>query len=370
MLNDMVNAQQEELMFRLQKGIPIAPEPFDIIGEEIGLPGTTVVELLFSYFKQGIARRFGGIFDVRRLGYTSVLCAAVIPEYAVDEVAQKIIQFQGITHCYLRTSADDLSSAPPIREDGLVMPNLWFTLSSLGESFDDELQSVRDFVAPYTFLTLPALRRFKINVILDPRQRKHIEPVPSLAVTGQGHPAWDGVVRSFSLQEKKLIRFLQQLPVSARPFEPLASATGYDPEELCALLKNWEREGILKRVGLILNHRNAGFRANGMCIWRVPDETVEEVGRTLAVHPEITHCYERSIPEGFPYNLFAMIHTDTVETARGLFGEISDYAGLSESEGLVFISTKEYKKTSLELFPEPGEDGIQKLKNSGFKKDD
>ena len=345
-----MNSKQEELIFQLQKGIPIVPEPFEIIGEKIGLTGTHVVELISSFFNQGIARRLGGIFDVRRLGYTSVLCAAIIPEDVVDEVARSITPFQGITHCYLRTSADDLGSAPPMRDDGLVMPNLWFTLSSLGESFEDELQSVRNSVAPYTFLTLPALKRFKINVILDPRQRKNIEPVPSLAVTGQGRPVWDGVIRSFSLHEKILIRSLRQLPVTARPFNPLALANGYDPEELCALLKNWEHEGILKRVSLILKHRNAGFKANGMCIWRVPDETVEVVGRKLAARPEITHCYERSISDRLPYNLYAMIHTDTVETTRALFNDISDYAGLRD--GLVFISTKEYKKTSMELFSE------------------
>ena len=50
---------------------------------------------------------------------------------------------------------------------------------------------------------------------------------------------------------------------------------------------------ILRRVAAILYHRRAGFSANGMGVWKVPDEQILEVGARMAAVRGISHCYER-----------------------------------------------------------------------------
>ncbi len=40
--------------------------------------------------------------------------------------------------------------------------------------------------------------------------------------------------------------------------------------------------GLLRRVAAILYHRRAGFTANGMGVWKVPEDDILEGGRRMA----------------------------------------------------------------------------------------
>ena len=42
---------------------------------------------------------------------------------------------------------------------------------------------------------------------------------------------------------------------------------------------------ILRRVAAILYHRRAGFSANGMGVWKVPEEEIMEVGAPHGLLP-------------------------------------------------------------------------------------
>ena len=106
----------------------------------------------------------------------------------------------------------------------------------------------------------------------------------------------------------------------------------------------WRRSGRLKRVGLLLAHRAAGWTANGMCCWSVPGDTMAP-GRALAACGEVTHCYARPPASDFPYNLFAMVHARTAADAVEQFRRLEETTGLTG--GVMLISTREYKKTSM-----------------------
>jgi DNA-binding Lrp family transcriptional regulator len=229
---------------------------------------------------------------------------------------------------------------------------LWFTLSVLGERFGAELQAMRERVAPRELLVLPAIRRFKINVVFDLRKKqRRQEEVPALASDESAGARWDGVAREFTEAEKALVRAMQgNIPVQAEPFSAPAVEAGWKPEDALDALQEWDESGVLRRVALICRHRRIGFRANGMCTWRVPEDEGPEVGRKLAGHPEVTHCYQRVCVPEFPYNVYAMIHSGAWEDTRALFDEISDELGLED--GMLFLSTREFKKTSPRPFSE------------------
>lgn len=340
-----------ELLYRLQRGLPITRRPFAEMGGQLGLSEADVLERVRGYFDDGTARRLGAIFDLRRLGYTSVLCAVAVEPDDLEEVAGRITPHEGVTHCYLRTPAADLDPAPQ-QVGGLTLPNLWFTLSVLGDRFDAELDAMRERVAPRELLVLPAVRRFKINVIFDLRRKqRQQEEVPALATSGAGSARWDGVARSFTDAEKDLIRAMNgNIPLEPEPFIEAAGEAGWDGEAALQKLREWDETGVMRRVALVCRHRQIGFRANGMCAWRVPEGEIVEKGRTLAENPEVTHCYERAVPAEFPCNLYAMIHTGAWDDTRALFRAISRELGLED--GFVFLSTHEYKKTSPRPFSE------------------
>lgn len=340
-----------ELLVALQRGLPLVERPFARLGEDMGLTEEQVLDRVRDALESGHARRLGAVFDIRRLGYVSTLCAAALDEDSLEQVVPKLQPHPGITHCYLRTPDPDLSPEPQHGPGGLVLPNLWFTLCAQGRHFDDELSKVREAVAPHTLLNLPAVKRFKIHVVFDPEQRDKGEQVPGSAAPAPGTEEQAEALPELSEEEKELVRAMQgHIEPVPRLYAHAAEETNYTADELLDLLRLWEGSGVLRRVALIVRHRKLGFRANGMCVWPVPEDEVTDKGRRLAQRPEITHCYQRVAPPEFPYSLYAMIHTDEWAKTRALFRELSDGCGLSD--GLVFCSIREYKKTSHRLFIE------------------
>ena len=112
-----------------------------------------------------------------------------------------------------------------------------------------------------------------------------------------------------SEREKAIVRALQNdLPLVKEPYKAVAESMGISEEELFAGIHTLEEKGCLKRISIALRHNNVGYTINVMTVWDVEDARVEEIGRRLAQHPRVTHCYERDRDEDFDYNLYAMIH--------------------------------------------------------------
>ena len=104
----------------------------------------------------------------------------------------------------------------------------------------------------------------------------------------------------------------------------------------------------MRRVAGILNHRRAGFRANGMGVWIVPEDRAQEVGYQFAKKTAVTHCYLRPTYDDWPYNIFTMVHSGRVKDCDAILAEMSQEVGVKDYTTL--YSLKEYKKIRLELF--------------------
>ncbi len=117
-------------------------------------------------------------------------------------------------------------------------------------------------------------------------------------------------LQEFDEQDWALVRLIQTgLPILSRPYQVLAEQTGLTEEDVITRLKRMQQTGCIKRMGVIVRHRELGYRANAMVVWDVPDELVTETGRCLGQFEFITLCYRRPrhLPV-WPYNLFCMIH--------------------------------------------------------------
>jgi len=319
-----------EMLAALQRGIPLAPRPFGVLAESLGCRESDVIDFIARCRAQGIVRRFGAVFDTRRLGYRSALCAAKIPLPELDRAAASITPMRGVTHCYVRERFD--FSTGSVGSSG--MPNLWFTLSCPADVFGVMADEVRNRLDPHAVHFLPASRRYKVDVVFGAATRVRDECVRD-----------DSPVTA---ADRGIIRALQG-DTEVRPdyFAAISAKAGQKEWDLLSRLEMWRRSGRLKRIGLLLAHRQAGWIANGMCCWHIGGDTTG-AGRALASCDEVTHCYERPCIPGFPYNLFAMVHARSAAEAAAAFARLESATGLSG--GVMLVSTKEHKKTSMTFF--------------------
>lgn len=319
---------ERRVLTQLQRGIDLVERPF----QGLELPEDAVTGLLHRAMENGLIRRFGGVFDARRLGYKSILCALDVQPEQLTEKAAVVTAHPGVTHCYERH---------PLRGDGSC-PRLWFTLAMLQDEFEKGLTLLRGQLAPGTLFDLPALQRFKIDVVFD------LQPDGDVGVGRPASLSSEETFRPFSAEEKALVRVLdQQIPIISRPFAVLAEQLGQTEAAVLSTVQVWREQGVLRRIGAILYHREAGFNANAMCVWPVNGD-VAIFGHRVAARLEVTHCYQRPRFDSFPFDLYAMIHAGSWEEAEVLFDDISRSCGLSN--GMLFASGQEFKKSSMKYF--------------------
>ncbi len=151
--------------------------------------------------------------------------------------------------------------------------------------------------------------------------------------------------------EKKIVRELQEgLSLDRRPFSAVAGRLGLTEEQLIEKINEFIDRGIIRRFGATLRHQDIGFVANAMVVWKVEPGLAKEVGKNLAAFPEVTHCYHRKSPPGWPYTVFTMVHGKTEEDCREIARRISSATGIEDYQ--VIFSNRELKKSCMKYFVE------------------
>lgn len=140
------------------------------------------------------------------------------------------------------------------------------------------------------------------------------------------------------------------LPLAPDPYDVVAAALGLTPEDVIERLAAMQADGIIRRIGVVPNHYALGYRFNGMTVWDVADEHVEEAGARFCQLGFVSHCYQRPrMPPHWPYNLFAMIHARAAEEADALVAQLAAALGELDRGHRVLFSTRILKKTGLRL---------------------
>jgi DNA-binding Lrp family transcriptional regulator len=189
-------------------------------------------------------------------------------------------------------------------------------------------------------IVLPTLKMFKIKVQMDTTGKR----AKKEKVTQAAHKAL-----TLTDEHIAVIKALQKdIAVTSEPFKSVTEALNISYERLFEIAKELKESGVMRRFATILNHRKAGFGANAMSVWSVPEAQGEEIGRQLAAFSAVSHCYLRPRYPNWPYNLFAMVHAKTQEECDELIEEMAQETGLSEYGKL--YSTREFKKQRLVYF--------------------
>ena len=149
--------------------------------------------------------------------------------------------------------------------------------------------------------------------------------------------------------DKKIIAQIQgDIPLEARPFAAIAARLGIQETEVIERIRRLKAHGTIRRFGATLRHQEAGFGANAMVAWRVPDERIDEVGEALARFPAVTHCYHRPPQGEWPFNLYTMVHGSSREECRRMAREMSEAVQIRDYT--LLFSEREFKKTSMAYF--------------------
>ena len=149
--------------------------------------------------------------------------------------------------------------------------------------------------------------------------------------------------------DKKVIAAIQQsMPITERPYRELAAQAGITEEEMLATLRSLSTRGVIRRFGATLRHQRTGYTANAMAAWRVEEERIDAVGRTMAGFRQVSHCYRRNPAPAWPYNLYTMIHAEDVAACRATARQMAQAAAVADYT--LLFSREELKKTSMVYF--------------------
>ena len=321
----------KRLLNLLQGSFPLAPRPYAGVAEAAGVPEDEVLARTERLIDHRIIRHVTPIFDTRALGYRSMLVAAKVDPENPHRAAKVINAHPGVSHNYLRNH--DF--------------NLWFTIAVEPDSrlgVHGTLEALAEEAGATSMRQLPTLRLFKIRMDLEMEA-----DTKALARAAESVEPAETEPQPYDDTDVAVIRALQgDMPIVPEPYAPAASSLGMAQEAMLNHLDGMRERRLLRRVAAILYHRRAGFSANGMGVWRVPDERIAELGPRMAAFRGISHCYQRPTYEDWPYSIFTMAHGRSKEECDAILDAIAADTGVEDRATL--YSSTEFKKVRLQYF--------------------
>ena len=398
-----MNLLEQQILDLIQDAFPLVERPYlrlaemlnelaancdgaKVVGEKCANPVVSeqvVFETVERLRASSVIRRIGGVYDSKKLGFISRLCAGIVPASSLDfsaelhaqtsmeKFAEVAMDESAITHNYIRSHEY----------------NVWFTVIAENES---AIQAVVDRVCAKTDLhdvhVLTATRKYKINTVMKgasaPVDRRQLAVGRNSDERGterhsdnrrlEESSEFRKTAVDLSESDKSRIRTsCEDIPHSLTPFKDWGVSCDELREDLASKR--------MRRFGAILRHQNAGFPCNAMVCFRIVDSRKSEVGRgsnvilsddatkdpvksydliaqagsLLASNPHISHCYERPSFDGFPYNVYAMMHANSAEQLDQFIADcVKALSALQQSsvEFVVLNSVRELKKTSFKFF--------------------
>jgi siroheme decarboxylase len=323
----------KRLMNLLQSRFPLDPEPFALVASEAELELDDVLTRTKRLLDQRIIREITPIFDTRALGYESMLVAAKVDSENPQRAAQAVNAHPGVSHNYLRTH--DF--------------NLWFTVATPPDSelgLAGTLEALMRETGAESMRELPTLTLFKINMNLEMEKG-----TDALAAAVDASPPRELEAQPYDDRDIAVIRTLQgPMDPVERPYDQAAAELGISTEDLLEHLGGMIERKLLRRVAAILYHRRAGFSANGMGVWKVPEDEIMETGGRMASFRGISHCYQRPTYEDWPYSVFTMAHGRSKQECDAILDSIAAECGMGPDDRATLYSSTEYKKIRLHYF--------------------
>ncbi len=326
-LSDM----DRKLLNQMQGSFPLDQRPYLRVAEALGITEDQVLADIQRLLKDRIIRQVTPIYDTRALGYGSMLVAAKVDAEHPWAPAKIINSHPGVSHNYLRNHEF----------------NMWFTLAVEKDSklgLQGTLDVLQEKTGAESIRQLPTLQLFKIRMDLEMEG-----DTKSLSAEGVAQAPIELEMQDYTQVDVDVITATQgDLPVVPEPYAEAAVKLGWTQDELLNHLAAMQERGILRRVAAILFHRRAGFSANGMGVWAVPEDRIDELGPRMAAVRGISHCYQRPTYEDWRFSVFTMAHGRSKEECDAVLDSIAQSTGITDRATL--YSSTEFKKIRLLYF--------------------
>lgn len=319
----MFDDTDRRLLNDWQRDFPLVDRPFAALASTLGVDEAEVLRRLARLQQQGACSRVGGIWAAGA-GGASMLCAYAVPPPRLEAVAAQVSALPGVNHNYEREHRF----------------NLWFVITATSRPLLQTQLQALDSATGLRALRLPMLRPYRIDLGFDLRERlagaaPHARTdVPPVAEADRALAAWlEG-----------------GLPLVLQPFEQAAAAAGCSALDVCATLQRWLDAGTLRRLGVVVRHHEMGFAHNAMAVWDAPDDKVDALGERLAAQPGVTLCYRRRRDDGWPFNLYAMVHGRSRADVHAAISAAAAATGLDALPHQRLFSTRRFKQQGGQFF--------------------
>ena len=308
-----------KLMNDWQRALPLVPQPFRVIADELQIDEAEVLSRLEGLLKGGVVSRIGATCRPNTLA-ASTLAAVSAPAGQVEKIAKIINGVEGVNHSYERENKW----------------NIWFVATGPTRAFVDAALAEIAQRTGLRVLDLRLVQPFNVDLGFALDGTGEMPPPRPFDDT---IPLEDG--------DRAIMQALSDgMPPVSRPFLSLAEGLGRDEAEVLDRVRSLAQSGVLSRIGLIVRHRPLGWRSNAMCVFDVPKDEIAEKGQALTRVPGVTLCYERRpVPGDWPYTLYCMIHGRSRSEVLDVLSLARVRAQLTGYDYTVLFSTRCFKQT-------------------------
>ena len=309
------------LLNNYQRGFPLVPEPFRLIADELGLREERVLAALSRLTLSGAISRIGAVFRPGTIG-ASTLAAMAVPRSRLSAVADLVSVHAGVNHNYEREHA----------------LNLWFVAAAPDAARLARLLDMIRRECEIEVLALPLLEEYFIDLGFD------------LAGRGkppESHRCQVSAPLDLDAADRRLVAALQEgLSIARRPYRELGSKCRLEEQQVLKRIAAWQEGGAIRRFGVVVRHRELGYRANAMVVWDVPENQASAMGERLAREQDVNLCYRRArCGSQWPYNLYCMIHGRERDAVRDRIDVIAESIGLGRFPREILFSRRRFKQT-------------------------
>ncbi len=143
----------KKILQRLQSNLPLTHRPFLDLAKELELEEDLVIERVKAMIEGKYVRRLAPIINTQAVGNSATLAAMQVPKDKIDDVAEVINGYSGVSHNYLRKG----------RNKELPL-NIWFTMSAPSqEKLEGDIKEIEERTG-FDVRMLPTTKKFKIGV--------------------------------------------------------------------------------------------------------------------------------------------------------------------------------------------------------------
>jgi DNA-binding Lrp family transcriptional regulator len=290
---------EKSILNDYQRSFPLTSTPYTELAVQLGESEERVLEVLASFKSHGLISRVGPVFSPNRVGASTLVAMAVPPE-SLDEIAEIVSSYPEVNHNYEREHHY----------------NLWYVLTAPDKKhIESTLEDIRQTTG-LDAISLPMVESYHIDLGFSLRWKREDESLQQQQdrTDESRHAIADSVTTigrniSNSISERLVAAIQGGLPLVSRPYQKIAEQIDISEADCIQRLQNWLDNGTINRLGVVVRHRELGYRANAMVVWDISDEMVSRVGHCFAKYDFVNLCYQR--PRHLPqwrYNLFCMIH--------------------------------------------------------------